>query len=105
MVRSILAKRENVLQIGLQESSISKVGHFGIGNCGDFVVDVNVFFAKIIEHEPSKIGGIRNVSDLFYLLWQREVDQISNPGEPDVVEALLQSHCPESLPVGPCVPI
>ena len=67
--------------------------------------DIEIIFAVFIEEKPAKIGGISDVSDLFKLLWQREINEVFQSGEVNLVETLLDSHFAQSLSVSPCVAV
>lgn len=98
-------QRENVLQIRLEESAVSAVGHESIGLLRNLAINVVVLLAILVQKDTSEVGGIGHILDLIQLIWEREVDQILDTGEVDLSEALLEDHGAESLAVSPSVSI
>lgn len=76
-IRSISAEREDIAQVGFQKPSISEKCHLCIGIGVNFVIDVEVIFAVAVEEEPAKIGGVGDVGNLFELVWQRKIGEVS----------------------------
>ena len=69
------------------------------------MVDVDIVLAVFVEEESSEVEGVGDVGDFFQFLRERECDEVSEPGESDVLEPFLGCHGAESLSVGPGIAI
>lgn len=69
----ICSKREDVLQIRHQESSISLIRQSGILFRGNEMINIQVIFAKIVEDKSTKVCGVGNIRDLIQLFWEFEI--------------------------------
>lgn len=98
-------KRENVLQIRLEESAVAAVCHQSIGLLCNLAINVVILLAILVQKHAAEVGGVGNVFDLVQLVWEREVDEVLDTGEVDLSEALLEDHGAQSLAVSPGVAI
>jgi hypothetical protein len=69
----ICSKREDVLQIRHQESSITLVCQSGIFLRGNELINVQVIFAKIVEDKSTKVRGVGDIGDFVQLFWEFEI--------------------------------
>lgn len=84
--------REDILEIRLQEPPVPEVGQLGIRIRGNLVVDVKVGSLVLVEEQSAESGTVSDVDDFTHLFWQRDIEQVFDSGEDNVLELLLSGH-------------
>jgi len=91
-----------MLQIGLEESAISTIGHQSVWVYFDPVLNIDVLFAILIEEEAAEVGSVGDVRDFFQILGHiGKSDQVLEPRESNMREFLLCSHGAQCLAIKP----
>lgn len=101
LVALALARRVDVLQVGLEELDITPIGETSVLALGDFLAGVPVLSAVCVDECGSVFGGVSHICDFCELQVGVDVGQLVQAGKADLFEAFFHTHGSKSLAICP----